>query len=125
MPHGTSDYTSEELMEMLEEIRENRAREAHLARRCYVCGEPDEDNGGKQGYLTQIEVCIARGQEDHSESNRWLCEHHMRVAAKVLTEVGLGSHYHSGFNWIERNDCGGYVLPYDCPEPEDRNGGRT
>lgn len=118
------DYTSEELLEMLTESRTRDAEEAILRRRCYVCNEPDEENGGEQGYLTQIEVCIARGQEDHSESNRWLCEHHLRVAAKVLVEVGLGSHYHSGFNWIERVDCDGYSYGDDCPESEDRNGER-
>lgn len=120
-----AELSSEEYRQLMTIAQLREIEEAHLARRCYVCGEADESNGGSQGILTYVEVCIARDEEDHSETNRWLCEHHLRIVSKVLVEVGLGNHYHTGFNHIQREDCDGFDLPYDCPEPENRYGERV
>lgn len=124
MTPDLSNFSPDELRRALLDAASREAHEAYLARRCFVCNEPDVENGGSQGYLTSIEVVIARGQEDHSEVIRWLCEHHLTIAAKVLVEVGVGSHYHTGFNHLELDKCDGHLWPDDCPEPEDKFGER-
>lgn len=118
-------YSVSELEEMLEHALAEQEQAEYLARRCAVCGEADEENGGSQGYLTQFELVIARGEQDHSAVERWLCEHHLLIVSKVLVQVGVGSHYHETFNHIELDQCAGHHWYEDCPEPEDKDGRRV
>lgn len=116
MAHGTADYTSKELLAMLQEVRMREAEEEAAREKCRVCGakvgDPDID------YLTDFEITVARQEEGHSNVRGYLCEEHMIVFADSMQLLNMTLHVHGGICFLEDTTCPGHANTEDCPTPE-------
>ncbi len=86
---------------------------------CSWCGITDSDNEDDgYGYLTDITVTTAKGEEGWAEELRWVCQKHLEEVTTSLIGLGFGSHRHGGINYLEDDQCLGYIHMDACPTPE-------
>lgn len=107
--------------ELERELRRLRRLEQDIvfaARRCRICGEPDEENGGMKGFLTSMNIRISEGEEGHSVIEGWLCDEDLPMVTEALAECGLVIHAHGGICFLEDQTCPGAQSRAACPTPE-------